>query len=377
MNNSFIAGKPVTGKNLIGREKVLSDAEKLLLSGESIVLIAPRRMGKTSVILELINRIKEKNFYTIYIDIFSTPTKNILAEEITKALLSNKKSDLVFYKIKDKLHDLLKSIEFKQTIEDFEFILDFAAPDSKNEFYLLKNSIEFIDAFSKKNKTNCIAAFDEFADISKLDGVEIIKLFRSVLQRQSNANYIFSGSYESMMKDIFITKSSPFYRFARIIELEEIAKEDFFLALTEKFNLMKIKISENAIKEILGFTGGHPYYTQLLAQIISLGSGKKVDLMNIPEIIEQGIIMESNYIETVWVELSKSRELIQVLIAFAGDISPYSTINNKKINIPRAVRKLKNQGYIKKKEGKWNIIDPFLRYWIRTRVLKLYKTNIV
>ena len=48
MNTQFTAGKPVWGKNLIGREKIIQEIIKLTSKGQSVVIIAPRRMGKTS-----------------------------------------------------------------------------------------------------------------------------------------------------------------------------------------------------------------------------------------------------------------------------------------------------------------------------------------
>ena len=69
MNTQFTAGKPVLGENLIGREKIIQEIIKLTSKGQSVVIIAPRRMGKTSVILEVINRInKDKKYYNLFLD---------------------------------------------------------------------------------------------------------------------------------------------------------------------------------------------------------------------------------------------------------------------------------------------------------------------
>ena len=58
MKSLFQAGRPVLGEKLIGREEILEKIIRLLISGQSVVLIAPRRFGKTSVVLEVLNRIK-------------------------------------------------------------------------------------------------------------------------------------------------------------------------------------------------------------------------------------------------------------------------------------------------------------------------------
>src|SRR3989339_210545 len=125
MKTPFIAGKPVTGKDLIGRISEIQQIMTYVKNGQSVFLIAPRRFGKTSLILDILKRIKNEGLFTSYVDFFSTPTKLHLAQEITKSVLANKKLDNFLANIKDKLSILFKNIEFKQVIEDFEFILDF------------------------------------------------------------------------------------------------------------------------------------------------------------------------------------------------------------------------------------------------------------
>jgi len=44
-------GKPVYGNQLIGRDKELRLIKELIQAGQSIVIIAPRRMGKTSLLI--------------------------------------------------------------------------------------------------------------------------------------------------------------------------------------------------------------------------------------------------------------------------------------------------------------------------------------
>ena len=82
----------------------------------------------------------------------------------------------------------------------------------------MKSSVRFIESFALKYNKKICFAFDEFGDIEKLDGTEIVKLFRGIIQNQKQSVYIFSGSYESVMNKIFVTSKSPFYRMVKIVE---------------------------------------------------------------------------------------------------------------------------------------------------------------
>ena len=51
---NFQVGKPVTGKDFIGREEELKLMLQLLSQGQSIMLIDQRRYGKTSLVHEVL-----------------------------------------------------------------------------------------------------------------------------------------------------------------------------------------------------------------------------------------------------------------------------------------------------------------------------------
>ena len=195
------AGSPVTGINFIGREKEIEYISELLKMGQNIVLIAPRRYGKTSLVLEVLSRIRNPEIYTGFIDVFSIPTIEALPVQITKEILKNHRLDQIFAATKNSALAMLKNLQLKAAIEDFEYILGFSEAQ-KNSWDLLEKSIDFIDQFSQKHEKRMICAFDEFGDITKLDGDKIIKLFRSKIQQHKNVSYIFGKN--SMIQNLTI-----------------------------------------------------------------------------------------------------------------------------------------------------------------------------
>lgn len=372
MQNLSPVGKPVTGKDLIGREKEISDICSLVSQGQSIVLIAPRRFGKTSIVLEVIKRMKKQNIFTSYVDLFSAPTIGMLAEQITGQVLANKKLDAAFSKFKDNIKYLLKNIEFKQEVEDSEFILSFA-DKSANELKLLSESIDFIEKFAAKYDQHLLMGFDEFGDLEKYNGGSIVKLFRSKLQLQKHTTFIFSGSYESVMNKLFITPKSPFYRFARILNIGFIEKDIFRQHISERLLQNNLRITAPALNAILDFTNGHPYYTQLFIQqlLIQRLAVKTIEVKEIEMIKQLLVYIEINYLEKTWEEVSKSKENIPVIIALAkGETSVYAAVDSRNVNITRSLRKLVNSGLLAKAGRKYIFNDPLFHYWLVNTMIK-------
>lgn len=194
-------GKPVTGKDFIGREKELALLLEYMKMGQSVVLIAPRRFGKTSLVLEVLNRLKKQKFYTAFVDVFTNPTLDLLSSEITEEVLKNHKLHKQFIAAKNSATALIQNLKLKAVLDDFQFIIGFA-DNTKNEWDLISESIDFVDAFSKKHNSKMICAYDEFGDIGKFDPKgNLVKLFRSKIQQHAHSTYIFSELAEGVSSD--------------------------------------------------------------------------------------------------------------------------------------------------------------------------------
>jgi AAA+ ATPase superfamily predicted ATPase len=359
------AGKPATGKNFIGREKELAELMTYLKMGQSVVVVAPRRFGKTSLVMEALSRLKEQNYYTALVDIFSNPTLELLSAEITREVLKNHSLDLHFARARNNAAALFKNVKLKAVLDDFQFIIDFADA-SKDKWELIGESIDFVNNFSKKHNASIICAYDEFGDIGKFDpGGNLIKLFRSKIQRHNHASYIFSGSYESVMQNMFITSKSPFYRMVKIMRIGYLDKETVTTYFNRQAKKAGFQLHEDYFNKVVEFTKGHPYYTQLAFQQLALTSTLESKIPGIPELILQMVDAEKDYIEKTWEDVSGNREYVYTLrtIAESGK-NIYTRLKPQNINVARAVKNLEGMGILFKNSEGYYLSDPLLQQWI-------------
>lgn len=364
-------GKPVFGDELAGRKNETDLIVKTLLAGQSVALIAPRRFGKTSIMLEVLDQLSKKKYYTGNVDIFTTPDITQLAFETTAQVLKNRKLDQAFYKIRTNLSEILRNVKLRNEIQDAEFILSFGRSE-KNEWEQLRNSLEYIDAFAAKHKKNICFAFDEFGDINKLDGEEIVKLFRGIIQKQKNSVFIFTGSYESVMDQLFVSNKSPFFRMVRIIEpgfINSTSAEEF---LRKKNTELELNIPDDCIQRGIQFTKGHPYYLRLFLQEYYILSSETNSVVDVEEVFSSMFMTEKNYIEKLWDEISARKEskyLILRIIETSG--KPYSGIDDNRYNLTRAIKDMKGKGVILSDDSAYILSDPLLEMFIKEKVLKL------
>jgi len=351
MKKLFVTGVPVIGEELIGRDKELKEIIHLLHTGQSVILIAPRRFGKTSLLLTALSRLKIEGNYVADVDLFGVVDKRKLAEKITSSTLENKRIFKFGAKLKEGISELFKSVEIKQVIEDFEFVLKFVEPNI-NPDDLLDAALDFPQELAEKDKKDFYFFYDEFGDIGKFDGEELLKLMRSKFQRHQRVCYLFAGSHESLMKEIFAKKKSAFYKFGRIIYLTEISQDDFIEYIDGKFKEENISVPLEIIKQVLEKTRCHPYYTQLLCQHIHyLVKGEKtiVDKDDFLMGYENAFISERTYMEKMWEEMSSAPAQLALLMKIVkGCKKLYSLENGNGINVARSINSLLKKGIIRK-----------------------------
>ncbi len=359
------------GKDFIGREKEIKLLVQYLKMGQSVVIIAPRRFGKTSLVLEVLSRMKSLGYYIAFVDVFANPAPDLLAESVTGEVLKNHKLHKQFIKAKKSAGEMLRNAKLNTVINDFKFIIDFT-DKNPDERALLSESIDFIDNFSIKHHKKMVCAFDEFGDIKKFDVKDdLTKLFRSKIQKQTNSTYIFSGSYESVMQNMFVSSKSPFYRMTRIIRLGYLDKEITGKYIEKKLNGLNISLSEDFIRSVVTFTRGHPYYSQLAFQMIVLYHALQNKVPDYNSLTNEMLAIEKDYLEKVWEDVSKNREYLYLLrrVATNGK-NIYKRLKSKNINIARATKNLEGKGILFRNESVgYYFSDPLFEFWVKNNIL--------
>jgi len=367
----FPYGRPVTGDHLVGREEVVSIILSRVQNRQSVVLAAPRRMGKTSVLLEVLRRLRRKGWFVGSVDIFDTPTLRDLSEKIVQTTLDNRgiSGERIIRAAREGIDTLRRAVQLKHvTDEGYEIVLSFAG-ETKRPIDLLDEALDFPDQFAKRHGKRLCFAYDEFGDLMKMDG-ELIKKMRAKFQKHENTVYIFSGSQESVINELFGNRKEAFYGFADAIDLPPIPKDAFSNYIKRTFNSVKIECSSSIISQILELTEGHPYYTQLLCQLLYYrvrGVRDEIEAKDVREAFEEALLSQSSYLDDLWYNLSRSSPVqlaICRLLASDMEASPYVSLSDTKQNIYYALSSLVKKGILRKDGERYSFTDPFFREYI-------------
>lgn len=372
MKQLFPYGKPVRGKELIDREEIMDSILGDVMGGQSIILASPRRYGKSSIILEILSRIKRQGTMTGFVDLFEKTSIRELAEAIVTAVLENetKKAKRIMEGIKANLQAFLRKAEFKYIWKENEFILSFGSIESKDE-ELLDEALDFPQKFALAKKGKMVFAIDEFGEMKFWDS-KLLKKMRSKFQRHDKVTYIFSGSQESLMKDLFSNKSHAFYGFGKIVGVESLPEKDLISYLKNRYSKANFKVSDEVAQQIGNLTQNHPHYFKVLAQAILDVTGEKsiLSLEDVKAGFEKSFLQVKAEMDTEWEALGKARLQRSVLKFLAssdtGIYSKKSLFGVDKATIYFSITELERKGIIKKtKKGKYWFTNPFFKEYIQ------------
>ena len=71
MNKKFVYGVEVTDYNFTGRKKEIKRLKTNFENGLNVILMSPRRMGKTSLVKQVCKELETNDdVITVYLDIF-------------------------------------------------------------------------------------------------------------------------------------------------------------------------------------------------------------------------------------------------------------------------------------------------------------------
>jgi AAA+ ATPase superfamily predicted ATPase len=369
-DNPFKYGTIVTGSDFVNRPNEMNVMSRELASGKSIVLFSQRRVGKTSLIMEFMRRKKNK-FTTGFVDLYGMTSKEELVKKIVNAVVQASYTNLE--KIQKSVKEYFSYLKPKLVISsDGTVNLDIGIERSYQDEEFVE-ILDFPEMVAGKKKKKLVLIFDEFQEIDMMDGRGIEKLMRSRFQHHKNVSYLFSGSKEHLLRQMFEEESRAFYKFARPMQLGLIPKKDFYPFIVRKFHETGGRPSENIVTNILELTNGHPYNTQYLCHEIWYLTKSPNKEYVIDEAIENIVAHQSVAYTHIWDEL-KSVNQRSLLIGMAAEngfnyspefIEKYRLKSQS--HVEKSLKLLKNRGILDEK-GKF--VDMFFEEWIERKIIR-------
>ncbi|MBW1908977.1 MAG: ATP-binding protein, partial [Deltaproteobacteria bacterium] len=285
MENPFSYSDYVYGAAFCDRANEQKDLIYYAQNSQNVLVYSHRRMGKTSLVHQVIRRLKKAKpkVRSIYIDLYGTLDENDFIDAILTGLTQ----------IESKLERILKQmagLKISGSIDPMTNLPTISAsikPMEKPEY--LEKALNLLASYSTKQKL--LVVFDEFQEAAKYSEEGFEKRLRKVIQGHRNISYIFSGSQNA----------------------------DWAQKLFKKKN---VNVAKEIITDIVERCDYQPVYIQQF--LFDLWRSATVSLDVLDEIEKSIITSQKNQFIFLWNLLTQNQKKALRLLAETGGESIYA-----------------------------------------------------
>lgn len=264
MGKAFVYGMSVGGDNFTDR---IEETKRIKLDFENsinVILISPRRMGKTSLIKKVISEMDSPEIKVVYMDIYDCRSEydfyNRFAETMMKS--TGNQLEQVMENIKRFLVRVSPKLSFSpEPNSEFSVSLGITSKD-----YSPEEILDLPERIAKEQGIKIVVCIDEFQQIGEFaDSLTVQKRLRGVWQHHQHVSYCFFGSKKHLMENIFQSRRMPFYQFGEMLHLKCIPTEYWVPFICSRFEKYGKKISEEYAARICHTVKNYSSYVQQLA----------------------------------------------------------------------------------------------------------------
>jgi hypothetical protein len=362
---------------MIGRNEEVRELAAALANGTSLVMAGPRRTGKTSACDAVLARVRGRGLYVASVDLFRLADDAELAEALATAVLNNRPA---IRRLLPRTRRLGRQaltaaqgalvIQLKSQLgEAVELALTpgLAARDPKRA---LTEALELPQRVAVADDRRCIVFFDEFQEVAGErhpygDPDALTKRMRAIFQRSTQVSYLFAGSLEHVMRDLFAPQRRALSDFGSFYRLRPIAEEDWYEGLRKRFASDGAAIDQDALERIVALGGLHPRVTMLIAQQTHLFSvlldKRKIDVALVQQGYESAYHGDGALLDQL---VEQIRFCHRQALKIARRIAAGRTLTEglSRSDADRALKKMLEAGLIERLgRGRYRIINPLLQ----------------
>lgn len=353
------------------REKETENLISALKNGRNITLLSPRKIGKTGLIKHAFNRISstEKDAVCIYVDIFSTQNLHdfvqVLGAAIVNEALRREKS------LMSKVLDAFKAWRPVVTVDVLTGMPSLSLNiDSTSDEYTLKSIFDYL----KSSKKKVYVAIDEFQQVAYYPEKGTEALLRSHVQF-SNAGFIFSGSRQHLMAEMFNSPQRPFYQSTEFMNLQPIPEDAYYEFASRFFEAKKGSLSQEVFHDIYQRFDGYTWYIQLMMNRLYEGNKRITELHQATDAIIAVLATLTPQYEMLMTFLTSNQVNLLKAIAKEGKVEqPQSNEFIKRNDLPSpssvkaALDVLVDKELVYTQPDGYIIYDRLLNLWLQRGV---------
>ena len=316
LENPFVVYGYVSPTYFCDRKQETNDLITALSNGRNVTLMSPRRMGKTGLIRNVFHQLQQReDVACFYIDIFSTKSLASFVKVFASAIVG--KLDTPIQRAEGFIQRFFQGIRLSFSTDMLtgnpQVNLDFQPEQTES-------TLEQVFAYLVQSKRECYIAIDEFQQILEYPETNVEALLRSYVQFCPNVHFIFSGSKQHMMTDIFSSASRPFFQSTEKMHLYPIPEDNYYEFAAYWMQKKNIELSQELFHDIYQQFDGHTWYVQYILNLLYSAATTAITKEDIHKAMVHIMQREQESFQTTYDKLTDNQAALLVAIAKEGTV---------------------------------------------------------
>jgi uncharacterized protein len=376
-SNPFRFGDLALDQFFTDREDELAELTADIRNGQNVVIFAPRRFGKSSLMWRAAQQLVTNDSVLIaQVDLMKAPTKERLAEKLAGAIYEDIASPL--FKLREQAMAVFRGLRILPTMNvalDGSMSFSFATGQTTADIdATIEHLLELPAQLAAERGRRVALVLDEFQEIMRIDP-GLLALMRAVFQEQPEVSHVYLGSRQHMIEQVFDDENEPFWRSAKQFELGPIPADAFTDFIRDAFARTGRRTREETLVRLLELSNLHPYGTQELAYALweATPPGKTAGDPELAIALSQVLRSENAHFSRIWDRASRAQRLVLEALARAPGGQLQSSAYRRDHGLPaastvgKAFATLVEDELVSTGPGGPIIAEPFLAEWILLR----------
>jgi hypothetical protein len=362
-------GSPAGADHFCDREDALVDIESRMLSGANVVLLSPRRYGKSSLLLRAIDRVRRRGGASGYVSLIRCSNRREIAEAVASGILNGPLSALT--RRRENLKELLRDLRVAPVLgvdATGAFSLSFASASTPTDWdSVLTDSLRLLARRSQQRPTSLV--LDEFQRVLEIDAA-MGGVFKAIADELSSTSLVFAGSKLRLMERLASGPGAPLLGMGERFVLDVVPEDSMSRYLVHRATAGGKRMSANAAALIYAAVDGIPNDVQRLAFEAFLVAGDEIDEETVAIAMQRIVSHQSTDYAELYERLAPTQQRVLRALACEPTGAVYASVFLREADVtnPNSVRAaldvLEGRELVRRRDGVWTVSNAFFRAWL-------------
>jgi uncharacterized protein (DUF1778 family) len=375
MPNPFHFGSAVRGDAFADRERELEALTGFMRNGINVLLLSPRRYGKSSLTLRAVETLQREKGRAARADLARCGASrkefaDVLATAVFRDALGGVRG--LTRELQRKLAHVRGSVRLEAGVSPegrANFAVSLAPYTTETDWRQEISAVLRVLCEGARNRPIALV-IDEFQKVESIDP-GLPWFFKAITDELPALSLVFAGSRRTFMKQLTEGANAPFKDIGETLNLGLIAEHAMTAFLRKRAGEAGKEMQVTAAARIFGLARGVPDFVQQLAYHSFECAGSVIDTAAVGAGIERLMEHQAASFAEILDRRPVNQQRLLKALAYEPERQPFSAAFLRRsgvagaASVSKALKPLEDDELIELSPEGWRIFNPFFALWLR------------